>query len=116
MARKLTEGPHLLLGVHLPRLKITLLAGQLTKVNDGENDRRFLASVMADWTGGLYRLTFLLLAQTETGVTQSATSAKSRAVAPGSIVRKPSDPFRRKTGSAPAAALQRAINAHVGSC
>lgn len=73
---KLMEEPILVLAVYLLCLEMALLAGQLIKVTDGQNDCCLLASVMADWTGGLYRLAFLLLllllAQMETDVTRSA--------------------------------------------
>lgn len=74
---KLMDELFLVPGVYLLCLEIALLAGQLLKVNDGNNDRCLLPSVMVDWTGGLYRLTFLLLlllllAQMETDATRSA--------------------------------------------
>lgn len=64
----------MVLTVDLLCLEIAWLAGQLIKVIDGRNDGCLLASVMVDWTGGLYKLTFLLLllAQMENDVTRSA--------------------------------------------
>lgn len=59
-------------------LVLALLARQLTKASDGQNDRFLLASIMVDWPGGLYRLAFFLV------LLQASLSAGSPQLCPSS--------------------------------
>lgn len=88
------EDPFLVLRVYVLCLKMALLAGQLIMISDGSNYHCLLASVMLDWTGGLYRLTsllillflHLLLSQMETDVTRSATFSVKPPRLPGLLL------------------------------